>query len=76
MRRAPSIIAARRMTPERVGRLPAGEDVLGDAEAPDQAALLVDHRDAGIGGALLVELGDRDAVELDRRRCRAGGPRR
>ena len=66
MRRVPSYIGPRRMIAERVDRLAAGIDVLGDAQRADQAALLVDHGDAGIGGALLVEAGDRHAVELDR----------
>ena len=43
------------MTPSCVHRLPAGIDVLGDAQRADEAALLVDHGDAGIGGALLVQ---------------------
>ena len=51
---------------ERVHRLTAGIDVLRDAQRADEAALLIDHGDAGVGGALLVQAGDRRAVELDR----------
>ncbi len=51
---------------ERVGGLAAGIDVLGDAQRAHEAALLEDHGDAGVGGALLVEADDRRAVELDR----------
>ena len=65
MRRVPSYIGSRRMMPKRVDGLAAGIDVLGDAERADEAALLVDHGDAGLGRALLVEAGDRRAVELD-----------
>ena len=66
MRRVPSYIGARRMTPSGVDRLAAGIDVLGHAQRAHQAALLVDHGDTGVGGALLVEARDRHAVELDR----------
>ncbi len=50
---------------QRVDRLAAGVDVLGDAERTHEAALLVDHGDSGVGGALLVEADDRGAVDLD-----------
>ena len=52
--------------PGCIYRLPAGIDVLRDAQRADEAALLVDHGDAGIGGALLVGACERNAVELDR----------
>ncbi len=51
---------------EAVDRLAAGIDVLGDAQRADEAALLVDHRDAGVRGALLAQAGDRHTVQLDR----------
>ena len=48
-----------------IHRLAAREDVLSHAERPDEAALLVHHRDPGIRGTLLAEAGDRSTVERD-----------
>ena len=61
----PSYIGVLADDAQGVDRLAPGIDVLGDAQRTDQAALLEDHGNAGIGRASLVEARDRNAVEFD-----------
>ena len=75
---APRLLIHRRPPndPQEVDRLTACEDIFGNAEGINQAALLIHHSDAGIGGTLFVEISQSMRHPVQCCRCRAGRRRR